>query len=87
MRDRAGRIHGAWHDTFGSWTLPALLQCARDHHDRRNYRSEYRDEFRANTEDRPYFLDDMPSETDLLAVALFGSGRDIVDQVREQDQK
>ncbi|MGH7741763.1 MAG: hypothetical protein ACRENS_07065 [Candidatus Eiseniibacteriota bacterium] len=85
--DRAQHIQSAWHDTFGSWTVPNLLQCARDNHGRRSYRSEYRDEFRANTVDRPYFLDDMPTEADLLAVALLGSGRDIVDQVREQDDK
>jgi hypothetical protein len=85
--DRAGRIESGWHDMFGSWTVPALLQCSRDNHDRRSYRSDYRDEFRSNTVDHPYFLDDMPSETDLLTVALSGSGRDIVDQVREQDDK
>ena len=85
--ERARRIESGWHDMFGSWTVPAFLQCSRDNHDRRSYRSEYRDEFRSNTIDRPYFLDDMPTETDLLAVALYGSGRDIVDQVREQDAK
>jgi hypothetical protein len=85
--DRASHIESAWHDTFGSWTVPALLQCSRDNHERRSYRSDYRDEFRSNTVGRPYFLDDMPSEADLLVVALYGSGRDIVDQVREQDDK
>jgi hypothetical protein len=85
--ERASRIESGWHDMFGSWTVPALLQCSRDNHDRRSYRSDYRDEFRSNTVDHPYFLDDMPSETDLLTVALSGSGRDIVDQVREQDDK
>jgi hypothetical protein len=85
--DRAGRIEGSWHDTFGSWTVPALLQCSRDNHSRRSYRSAYRDEFRSNTVERPYFLDDMPTEADLLCVALYGSGRDIVDQIREQDEK
>lgn len=85
--DHARRIESGWHDAFGSWTVPALLQCSRDHHDRRGYRSEYRDEFRANTVDRPYFLDDMPTEADLMLVALYGSGRDVVDQIREQDPK
>ena len=85
--DRASRIESGWHDMFGSWTVPAFLQCSRDNHDRRSYRSEYRDQFRSNTVDRPYFLDDMPTESDLLAVALSGSGHDIVDQVREQDDK
>lgn len=85
--DRARRVEGAWHDTFGSWSVPAFLECARSNHSRRSYRSEYRDEFRSNTVDRPYFLDDMPTETDLMLVALYGSGRDVVDQVREQDDK
>jgi len=85
--DHARQIESGWHDMFGSWTVPTLMQCSRDHHDRRSYRGDYRDEFRANTVDHPYFLDDMPTEADLLAVALGGSSRDIVDQVREQDQK
>jgi hypothetical protein len=85
--DRAGRTEHGWHDTFGSWAVPGLLERARRDHGRRSYRHEYRDEFLANTIEQPVFLDDLPDETDLLVVALDGVWRGVLTQVREQDEK
>ncbi len=85
--DRADRLERGWHDTFGSWTVPGFLECARQNHGRRAYRRDFRGQFATNTMNQPVFLDDLPDEGDLMRNALDDLWRSAVSEVREQDEE
>jgi hypothetical protein len=85
--ERAGQIERGWQAAFGSWTVPAFLECARQNRARRGYRHEYRPAFLGNTANQPYFLDDLPDEADMTLVALDGLWQSVVAEVRDQDEQ
>jgi len=63
-------LDSGWRDVFGPWSVRDLLVEARDHRDRRKYGPEHRREFRGRRRDEPYYLDDLPSTSDLALLAL-----------------
>jgi hypothetical protein len=85
--DRAKQAESQWKERCGSWTLAQLLERARKDRDRTQYRSSYRDEFAANTADRPVFLADLPPEDDLAIIALRDVWRPVLGALRDLDRK
>ncbi len=67
---RCDRLDNDWHEVFGRWSVPQFLEQTREHHDRRQYRSQYRGEFRRGRGGDPFYLDDLPVTSDLALLAL-----------------
>jgi hypothetical protein len=84
---RGRRREDEWKSTFGSWTVPHLLEAARREHGRSSGMAEVRGQFRRDTRDQPVFLDDLPGEGDLLMVALDDLWRPALDAIVEQDAR
>jgi hypothetical protein len=65
-----GRHTGAesrWNASFGSWSLPGLLDRARSEKGRLHYEPRYRDEFFGDSRANPIYLAELPSENDLAS--------------------
>jgi hypothetical protein len=88
--DAAGRKRAEtrWKKTFGSWTLSNFLAHARkNRRSRVAYRPSYRDEFRGGTGGHPVFLDDVPTEDDLIVVALHDVWKPVHAVLQELDRQ
>ncbi|HEY2953720.1 MAG TPA: hypothetical protein VGK89_00550 [Candidatus Eisenbacteria bacterium] len=85
--DRGQRVEKDWRSTFGSWTMPALLERARRDPGRTRYEVRYRSEFSASGTSTPVWLDDLPPVEDLAYIALSDSWMPILDMLHELDGK
>lgn len=85
--DRGHRLDQSWQGTFGSWTLPGLLEAARREHGRGSRPSDVRGQFRRDTRGQPVFFDDLPGEGDLLQIAFGDLWRPALDLLKEQDDR
>jgi len=85
--ERKRRAEEQWQDTFGSWTLPHLLETSRNQRGRGARLSDVRDEFSRDTRGKPVFLDDLPGEGDLLLIALDSLWRPALETLEEQDDR
>jgi hypothetical protein len=84
----AERAQESWQESFGSWTVPKLLEHARAHRSgRTRYRPDFRAEFSPRTMTRPVFLDDLPPADDLAYVALEDVWEPLFDSLRELDAR
>lgn len=84
-RERGRDSEDRWKKTMGSWTLPAFLERARSTPARRDWSSEYRGEFIADTRSRPVFLGTLPAVEDMVLVALHDSPEPVIKTLRELD--
>lgn len=82
---RARGVDDRWKQTFGDWTLPALLEASRTNRSRTHYQSRYRDEFRRDTRGRPVFMAELPREDDLIRNALQAVGGTVLSTLRALD--
>lgn len=82
---RARRIDDHWKQTFGEWTVPALLEASRTHRGRTQYQSRYRNEFRRDTRGRPVFMAELPREDDLVRNAVQAMGGPVLATLRALD--
>jgi hypothetical protein len=76
-----------WHERFGSWTLPSLLDQARRNPGRTRYEPRYRPEFSVVGTNTPVWLDDLPPVEELAHIALADSWLPMVAMLRELDAK
>lgn len=84
---RAKRVEDNWHETFGDWTLPKLLESTRNTGGRSRYSSTWRDAFYADTWSRPLFFDDLPDEHDLIFIALDDVWKPVYANIVDQDPR
>jgi hypothetical protein len=85
--DRKRRIEKEWHDDFGSWSLPGLLDRARREPGRTRYESRHRSEFAAAGTSTPIWLDDLPPVEEMAHIALDDAWMPMLDMLRELDGK
>jgi hypothetical protein len=76
-----------WKETFGDLTVPQLLDDSRNKRSRTEYRSSYRGEFENGAGKHPVFMDDLPSENDLAAIALEDIWQPVHQALVELDRK
>jgi hypothetical protein len=85
--DRARRVESGWHDTFGSWTLPKALECTRNSSGRSRYSNSWRQEFVSDTWGHPFYLDDLPPESELISIAFDPVWQPVLAAIQEQDDR
>ncbi len=85
--DRAKDVDARWKEQAGSWTVPALLQRAKDGRDRERYKSDYRREFVGDTRPRPVWLGELPGEDELAFCAVNDLWRPVLAALEELDAK
>lgn len=84
---RARQVDAEWRDHMGSWDLQDLLRQSRDERARSRYSSRYRGEFYGDTQARPVWMGELPSENELAFVALHGTWRAVLAVLKELDVK
>ena len=85
LSDASSDFNAQWKGAFGSWSVPALLECARRERGRSGYLPGYRSEFLGSTAGRPVFLDDLPPPEALVEAALAPSWGPIFDELLRLD--
>lgn len=86
--DGRKRAQARWKETFGEWSLAEFLEHARkNRRSRVAYKPDYRDEFRGGTAGRPVFLDDLPSDKDLIVVAMHDVWKPVHSMLQELDSQ
>jgi hypothetical protein len=85
--ERARRIEQDWKATFGSWTLPALLESARRERSHTRYSDSDRQAFFADCHERPVYLGGLPNAHELAGIALDGVWQPVVGMLKELDAK
>jgi hypothetical protein len=83
----AKEVEESWHECFGSWRLPDLLERARGENRRARYQPGDRRDFRRPSHDHPVLLGELPSEDDLAYVALEGAWQKLLETLEELDSK
>lgn len=79
------RIRDRWAECFGNWTLPELLEQARNNRPRSLYQSRFRDEFRADSRKHPVLCGELPGENDMTVIALDGAWRSVLGTLKALD--
>jgi hypothetical protein len=86
--EEANRVRARWKECFGdSWTLPDMLERARNDRRRALYSTRYRDEFRSDSRRRPVLCGELPGENDLAFLALDGVWRQALATLKDLDPK
>jgi len=85
--DRGKRVEKEWRSTFGSWTVPALLERARRDPGRTRYQPQYRSEFSTAGTSTPVWLDDLPPVEELAYIALSDAWMPMLAMLRDLDGK
>ncbi|MBI3539570.1 MAG: hypothetical protein HY076_04800 [Candidatus Eisenbacteria bacterium] len=85
--ERARRIEEDWRQTFGSWTLAALLENARRDRAHTRYLGSDRQAFFADCHQRPVYLGALPGERELAGIALDGVWQPVAGMLKELDAK
>ncbi|HTR97204.1 MAG TPA: hypothetical protein VMH61_04830 [Candidatus Acidoferrales bacterium] len=83
--DRARRVDARWQERLGSWTLPEVLQLARDQRDHAHYDPRDRARFDRDTRDRPVWLGELPAPNELACVALDDAWKTVLTMLQELD--
>jgi hypothetical protein len=83
--DRGQKREKEWRGTFGSWSLPGLLDRARREPSRTRYESRHRSEFSAAGTSTPVWLDDLPPVEDLAYVALADGWMPMLGMLKDLD--
>jgi hypothetical protein len=82
----ASKTDESWQAHAGSWTVPELLQRAKDGSGRATYKPECRQEFYGGSSARPVFLGECPPEGDMAYVALDDVWRPVLAALRDLDK-
>lgn len=86
-RRRADRLESEWKSTFGSWTVPSLLERARSDRRHSRYSSGDRRSFFSDCREKPVWLGEVPGENELAGIALDAIGRPVLDMLKELDAR
>lgn len=84
---RARKVDEQWRDHMGSWSLGDVLRQSRDQRSRARYASRYRNDFYGDTQQRPVWMGELPSENELAFVALRDIWRSVLAVLKELDVK
>jgi hypothetical protein len=76
-----------WRNTFGSWTVPALLDRARRDPGRTRYQPQHRADFSAAGTSTPVWLDDVPPVGELAYLALADAWMPMLEMLKDLDGK
>jgi hypothetical protein len=75
-----------WKAVMGEWELGDFLRSTREQRSRANYAPHYRREFYRNTRDTPLWLGELPSEHEMVFVAVRDVWRDVLAMLRKLDK-
>ena len=81
------RIDERWKECFGTWTLPEMLEQARNDRRRSIYDARFRDEFKKDSRRRPILCGELPGETDMTVIALDDVWRPVLKTLKTLDSK
>ncbi len=84
---RAERLEAEWKSHFGTWTLPSLLEKARNDRSRSRYSASDRQAFFGDCRERPVWLGGLPGENDMAAIALDVIWQPVLGMLKELDAK
>jgi hypothetical protein len=84
---RAKAADTDWRATMGSWDLKDFMRRSRDQRTRARYSSRYRGEFYENTRETPAWLAELPSENEMVFVALHEVWREVLAALKDLDSK
>jgi len=85
--DEGRKVRDRWGECFGNWTLPEMLEQARNDRRRSLYQSRYRDEFRADSRKHPVLCGELPGEDDMAVIALDGAWRSVLSALKTVDSQ
>lgn len=84
---RASDIEREWRRNFGTWTLDALLEKARNDRGRSRYAASDRGAFFGDCHERPVWLGGLPGDNDMASIALDVVWQPVLGMLRELDAK
>lgn len=82
---RAEAADARWRQEVGTWDLTDFMRHSREQREREQYSPRYRGEFYVDTRERPVWLGELPSESDMAFVALRDVWREVYAMLRALD--
>jgi hypothetical protein len=84
--ERVKAAEKEWKAVMGEWDVGDFFKSSHEQRGRSRYASRYRGEFYRNTRDTPVWLAELPSEQEMVFVAVRDVWRDILTVLRELDR-